>query len=1092
MTESVPAKAVFFTRSALIFACLILLGGLGNYWRIPLFFGADFLFGSIFVLLVLHRFGLPAGLAAAVIAHSYTLVLWSHPYAFLIYITEILFVGLGLSRGYGNLVLLDALFWLTVGMPLGWLFHGAVMDMGGITTVFVMLKQAVNGVFNALVASLIIHHLGFARRRGAPNPEPPRRLQDTLFNLLASLVLIPALVIMLMESNREVRQMEDNLLKKLDRQAADVSGHVHNWYHQHLQALSGLAALAGRSLPGHLSRVQEAAEVLDQAFPDFHGVFVADAQGTALAFSPLLDERGEMTIGKNFADRGYFEKLLATGKPVLSEVIQGRGSVYTPLVTLGVPIFRAGRFHGFAMGGLKLTQIRRLLDCHCQEKAMPMTVVDPNGRVIASTFKEWEPLRQWDRHLTGEKKPVNAGIYHWLPAGSGLPSLARWAKSFYIKEIWIDENVAWKLIVEAPVAPLQGQLFVLYVRKLAVMAVLTALALLAAQVFSRQLVRPLVSLAEVTTGLPSKLIMRQPIPWPPSTIAEVDLLIGNIQSMCQTLEQTFTELETHSAALVRANAEMNAEVRERRKAQQALGESEARYRNLVEQTPAVTYIASVDQKGARTIYVSPQIRSILEVTPEKFNDEPRLWDKSLHPQDRERFLKERDRCLKTGQVFEMEYRVLTSSGREVWVHDQNTLVMEQDGAGRVLQGFLFDITARKQSEEEKDRLEVQLRQAQKMEAIGTLAGGIAHDFNNILGAIFGCVELALKERYNHRKLVSHLGETLKAAERARELIRQILTFSRQSEPQQKPIHLDVIIRDSMNLVRASLPTTIEIQQHIKGFGLIFGDPTQIQQIIMNLCSNAGHAMREKGGALMVSLEDVNLGGQDLTGDVELPPGPYVRLTVKDTGCGMDKATLERIFDPYFTTKGSREGTGLGLALVHGIVKALGGAVKVKTVSGQGSTFQVYLPRLTVPQVSVLEPPPAARVPEKSLGLHERILFVDDEEVLVRMGARLLKTLGYEVTATTSSLEALKLFHENPHTFDLVITDQTMPQMTGDQLAKEIMEIRQGMPVILCTGFSELISEEGAKELGIKEFLMKPVRMNDLARIIRRVLDGVGH
>jgi PAS domain S-box-containing protein len=1088
MTESVSAKAAFSGRTVALFICLVILAGLGNYWRIPLFYGADFVFGSIFVLLALYRLGLAAGVAAAVIAHSYTLVLWSHPYSFLIFLAETLFVGVGLSRGYGNLVLLDALFWLTAGMPLGWLCHGVVMDMDGITTVFVMLQQAVNGVFNALVASLIVHHLVFATRRDAPGPEPPRRLQDTLFNLLASLVLIPALVIMLMESNREVGQMEKTLLINLDRQAADVSGHVHSWYHRHLQALEGLAALARHSLPARLLRVQEAAEVLDEAFPDFHGVFVADAQGTAVAFSPLVDERGERTVGKNFADRAYFGKLQATGKPVLSEVILGRGSVYAPLVTLGVPILIDGRFQGFALGGLNLTQIRRLLDCRCLENATPMTLVDQNGRVITSTFEAWEPLRQWDRHLTGQKKPVQAGIYHWMPAASGLPSLIRWKKSYYIKEMQIDEDIPWKLIVEAPVAPLQDQLFVLYVRKLAVMAVLTALALAAALVFSRQLVRPLVSLAEVTTGLPAKLMMRRPITWPPSTIAEVNALIGNIQSMCQSLEQTFADLETHSTALLRANAELNAEVRERRKAQMALGESEARYRNLVEQTPAVTYIAAVDQMGTRTIYVSPQIRSILEVTPEKFTDEPRLWDKSLHPDDRARFLKERERCLKTGQVFEMEYRVLTASGREVWVHDQNTLVMEQDGAGRVLQGFLFDITARKKSEEEKDRLEVQLRQAQKMEAIGTLAGGIAHDFNNILGAIFGCVELALKERYNHRKLVSHLEETLKAAERARELVRQILTFSRQSEPQQKPVHLDVIIRESMNLVRASLPATIEIRQHIRGFGLIFGDPTQIQQIIMNLCSNAGHAMREKGGVLMVSLEDVNLGSQDLTDDVELPSGPYVRLTVKDTGCGMDEATLERIFDPYFTTKGAREGTGLGLALVHGIVKSMGGAVKVEAAPGQGSTFQVYLPRLTTPQISGLEPPPAAAGPEESLGLHERILFVDDEEVLVRMGSRLLKSLGYEVTATTSSLEALKLFHENPDTFDLVITDQTMPQMTGDQLAKEIMEIRQGMPVILCTGFSELISEEGAKELGIREFLMKPIRMNDLARIIRRVLD----
>ncbi len=431
---------------------------------------------------------------------------------------------------------------------------------------------------------------------------------------------------------------------------------------------------------------------------------------------------------------------------------------------------------------------------------------------------------------------------------------------------------------------------------------------------------------------------------------------------------------------------------------------------------------------------------------------------------------------------------MTPSGRVVWVHDQNSLVSDQNGRAQCLQGVLNDITARKQAETEKVELEEQLRQAQKMEAIGTLAGGIAHDFNNILGVIFGCVELAIEERQDPSQLESHLDETLKAAERARNLVKQILTFGRQSDPRPKPIHLEAIIGEAMNLFRASLPATIEIRQDISNSGLLLGDPIQVQQIIMNLCTNAGHAMRETGGRLTVVLEDVELDEEKLGHLPELAPGPYLRLTVKDTGDGMDRATLKRIFDPYFTTKGPKEGTGLGLAVVHGIVQALHGAITVEAAPGQGATFEVYLPRMADPPASGLNPPLPAKVPEERRGLQERILFVDDEELLARVGSRLLQSMGYEVTATTSSVEALNLFCRNPDGFDLVVTDQTMPLMTGDQLAREMLGLRRDLPVILCTGFSDLINEEGAKKLGIREFLLKPIRSPDLAKIVRRVLD----
>ncbi len=384
----------------------------------------------------------------------------------------------------------------------------------------------------------------------------------------------------------------------------------------------------------------------------------------------------------------------------------------------------------------------------------------------------------------------------------------------------------------------------------------------------------------------------------------------------------------------------------------------------------------------------------------------------------------------------------------------------------------------------KKKMEAQLQQAQKMEAIGTLAGGIAHDFNNILSAITGFTELVQMDVPEGSEAKANLAEVLKAASRAKDLVKQILTFSRQSEGKQKPLRVSLIAREALKLLRVSIPATIEIRQDIsKDSGTVLADATQIHQVLMNLCTNAGHAMRENGGILDVSLLNLDLDANAVAQYPNLKSGPYVRLTVSDTGCGMDDTVKERIFDPFFTTKAHGEGTGMGLSVVHGIVKKHGGNVAVYSEPGKGTTFHVYLPRIdtspTVKDTASTEPLPTG---------NEHILFVDDEAQVVDMGRQMLERLGYHVTARTSSVEALEAFRAQPEDFDLVITDQTMPNMTGTQLAKKLLAIMPGIPIILCTGFSEVVSENTAKAMGIREYVMKPVIQSEITKTIRKVLD----
>ena len=510
-------------------------------------------------------------------------------------------------------------------------------------------------------------------------------------------------------------------------------------------------------------------------------------------------------------------------------------------------------------------------------------------------------------------------------------------------------------------------------------------------------------------------------------------------------------------------------------ADRALQESERRFRTLFEASGEG--ILTVDLRNRKLLYANPAVcrlfgyssDEILRMNldalfqPEQLSSLLSQFEAPIH-QDELAMVSAASFPRKEGQNIQVEIRAYP-------------LAMEDRPC---LLGFVSDVTEKLRLQQERAGLEAQLRQAQKMEAIGTLAGGIAHDFNNILGIIMGFAEISMMNHDSRGERPGELVQIIKAADRAKDLVRQILAFSRQGEQEPRALQASVVVKEALKMLRASLPTTIDMRQEISSKGVVNADPTQIHQIVMNLCTNAAHAMRLEGGLLDVKLLDEDLDRQLPCPD--LLPGPYVKLLVHDTGCGMDRVTLERIFDPFFTTKTLGEGTGLGLSVVHGIVKGYGGAVTVQSEPGKGSTFSVYLPRI---QMAAGKPLEEGMGPLPTGG--ERVLFVDDERLLAELGTKMLAPLGYTVTTKTSSWEALEMFRADPWVFDLVITDQTMPRLTGVQLAKELLSIRSDLPIILCTGFSESITQERAREIGISELLMKPLALKDLAESIRRVL-----
>ncbi len=372
-----------------------------------------------------------------------------------------------------------------------------------------------------------------------------------------------------------------------------------------------------------------------------------------------------------------------------------------------------------------------------------------------------------------------------------------------------------------------------------------------------------------------------------------------------------------------------------------------------------------------------------------------------------------------------------------------------------------------------------------MEAIGTLSGGIAHDFNNMLGVIIGNTEIALDNipEWNHTQ--NNLQEIKKASLRATDMVRQIMTFSRMEQKLEfKPVIINKIIEEATNFLRSSIPTSIEIKMDVsEDRATVLADPTQINQVLINLCTNAAHAMDEEGGILSISLGNVIIDEKTASLSQDLNPGNYAKLSVSDTGCGINSEVIEKIFDPYFTTKEVGKGTGMGLSVVHGIVKNHKGSISVSSELEKGTTFDVYFPLVEPEEDSTIE------IEEEITGGNERILFIDDEGSIVFTWKIILENLGYSVTPITSSTEALELFSSDPDKFDLVITDMTMPGMTGDKLAAKLIEIRPGIPIILATGFSEKIDEGKAKSIGIKAYVLKPVVKRNLAKIIRKVLDA---
>ncbi len=1290
------------SRTPLILCLLLGAGCIGNYLSIPLFFGANFVFGSVAAWIVLHLYGTWWSVAAAAMAGAVTWHLWGHPCAMIIFTLEALCVGL--CRRYprrDSLLILDGVFWLVAGFPLAGILYHWYLDFSWTLTTAVWLKQFINGVFNALIANLIIIYLSTQRFSGHSENRRVPSIRTISFMLLLTMVLLPTILVFIQTNLAERKRFEEQMANDLKDVSREVNEHLRLWHGYHLNGLVRIAATADSDL-ADLPQLERSADLARKILPDFQRIIVFNSGGRAIVVSPAFEGGDEAKTGLDSSERDYFQTVLKTGRPVLSNVFISLGTG-APVALMAVPIVVDGQFQGIVAGALNLEKIRKRLDPLGKGRAVNLSLFDSRGEVIASTLPEGvASARRSTEHVS-----IDPPVRQRFPEGHAA-SLLKWQGSSYVLETPVSGEIPWTLMIEAPAAPYQQQIIGMHMRNLLVMAGLMLLALPLAHLFSKYLAHPLNSLAELTTNLPERLLDDQEIKWSGGAVREIQSLMVNFKAMAQALAKNFKVLRERSEELQHTSdalwtfveacplaivtvgmdgririwnsaaerifgwsaseviggpvpflyagedqvfpsnideelkdeihsdlhfrrmrkdgsqidvalwtAPMRdsrdrmistlgifADVTARKKDMQALRESEEKFRKIFEEGPLGMAIISPDNRIVRVNnrlcrmlgYEEGELKAlrVSDITHEQdlFEDShlaERAYlgeipyyrvEKCYITKNRETlrahvtgtFIRDgngtplyglkmiediTDRKKAEEELRQSEQRfkglfecapdpyylldlngkltdcnkaatdILGCSrdeliGRSIYelnlfsskdleaavsvldrsrfdypsLPEEFTLNLGDDrqvslevrsfptiiGGQTMVLGIARDITERKRMEEERKQIEAQLHHSQKMEAIGTLAGGIAHDFNNILSAIIGYSDLALCEMSKESQPHYYVEQVLKSGFRAKDLVKQILEFSRQGNLEKKPLKLCSIVNETVKLLKATIPSSIDIVVNLSAeYDWILADATQMHQVLMNLCTNAWQAMREGVGTLRVNLEEICVDSSMRNIHPELREGLHLKLEISDTGHGMSPEVMGRIFEPYFTTKGIGEGTGLGLAVVQGIVKDHEGAISVESRPEKGTTFGIFLPQFDRGEEEKKE------MVQQPLAGDETILYVDDEPALTDIGKMMLEQLGYRVTTRCSSIEALEAFRAQPDKFDVVVTDLAMPQLRGTDLAQEIIRIRPGMPVILCTGFSQRIDLDKAKSAGVHEVVLKPATATELAAAIRRVV-----
>ncbi len=983
-------------QKLLIALILILLGFAGNYLALPIAYGVAFIFGSIFSIIAISVLGPWWGVGVALAASSYTILLWNHPYALIIFAIEALWIGVALRRGRTNLVLIDALFWLVCGWLLVVFFYGGIMRLGLHGVGIIILKQMLNGIFNALVAAILLDHTPIRRLVGLDSGQTSYK--NLIFHIICMFLMAPAFLMLLFTSYRDVTALNRDTVARLYTETSRATSDLSYWLDMHLQAVRFIAALGDQHQVASSAKLQQELAQIRHLFPDFHNLFLADGGGTTVAFYPAYNQLGESTIGLNFADRPYFKKLVKTGQPVISDVFKGRGGVFKPIFTISVPVFKAGHFSHFALGAINLDRLITRFDEHNNKNSMTYTLLDSKGDVIFSTSRLYKPLEPLPRQKALQMVQVSTDVWLSVPGGNKKISwMQAWKGAVYISRIPV-KGTDWILQVEYPVAPMQKQLYASTINGLAMLALLILLLIFIAAAISNYLIRPLVSLALLSDDIPSKIENSEDLAWPQSDIAEVSMLVGHFR-------------ET-AVALGNMVGMMN------KRLSLAAASGIGTWELLIPESRLL-----FDEQMFRLYGINQET---LELTLQD-------WLGYIHPDDRYHFSKAMTQVLSGGSEYDTNFRIIVSEGVVRHIKSSALVLYDETGEPVHMIGVNWDITSLKQTElslldakeaaemaallngeslqileqemGERQKAEEELRihaemlkkeiatrqqfeeelqilnatleskvaeevlknrekdgmllHQDKLASIGQLAAGVAHEINNPIGFIMSNLNTLKQYASSLQQYFRFIEETVPDSSRP------------ELQEARKQLDLDYILDDLEPLLAESAEGAERVRRivlDLKDFArsddqeMHDADLNQLVQSTINIVRNELKYVAElvlQLGELprlachpqqinqVISNLLVNaaqaIEHQGVITVRTWQENGFALLSIADTGSGMPPELLSRIFDPFFTTKDVGKGTGLGLSISYDIVKKHGGEITVVSEVGVGTTFTVKLP-----------------------------------------------------------------------------------------------------------------------------------------------------
>ncbi len=1044
---------------------LLLLGGgvLGNYLALPLFQGFDYVFGTILVLITLALYGVGWGVVAALVAASYTLILWGHPYALVWYAGEAVFVGILLRRAKSrNLILFEAIYWPLVGAPLIWVMLHLVGGLDAPVTMAVILKQWVNGIGNALGASIVLALLPAPGRRAAERRT--YELSHLLFTCLAGVAIAPAILVMALYGREVRRSVEGDIAGEVTTLSSEMVSDALDLLHRHTRMLQGMMQQLHVSPEGAEARLQAVGAVVRVAMPDVQALRLVDAQGRVLASYPAEESAAELSaeLAALFRRARNTEHWTAGLAPL--ETPRGSERVAAPagmlwLVMPGSPCPVGGRALLAALDQRAMQGTFSVLMGGSDVRAV---LVDGESRVVAATASG-PPVGSRYRSPPREVVPrPEYGLEQCYPdPEEGGPRIDRWRRSAFVCERMLGEGLGWRLLVEAPLAPQHVTVFRTFVVSFGITLVLMLLSVLFAHIASRRVSAPLAQLSAMTTAFSADPVPLDVVRWPRSAVREVDALVANFRELTGTLAEKFREIRG-------INENLEGKVRARTR---ELVEANDTLEALVAAAPLAIVIT--DRAGVVRLS-NPAAEAIFDWLPAASGATPPR--RILPPGLLELF----------GPVWGGE----DFTDRKLGLQRRDGTVLDLSVSAAPLRdahGAVSAVLALVGDTSERARLEAQLRQAQKLEAVGLLAAGVAHDFGNMLTAMFGNLEL-LRGALGGQTLDPRVGMPVeqidRAAQRARLLTRQLLAFSRRQVIKPQVFELNQLLVDLDKMLRRLIPESVTIRLRRGGTPLYLrADPGQIEQVVLNLVVNARDAM-PAGGTLVIETGAVEVDTAMLKDHAEMTPGPYVMLAVSDSGCGMDAITARRSFEPFFTTKPVGQGTGLGLATVQGIVRQAGGCILVYSQVGLGTTFRVYLPAVAEPRVLAPELRGGEDLPRGT----ETILVCEDDEAVREFTRRTLEGHGYHVLAVSDARAALDHVRKHAGRLDLLLTDVVMPHVNGRELVRQLAALRPAVRILYMSGYTaNVIAEHGVLADG-EELLQKPFVAQQLLQQVRRVLD----